>query len=87
MAWLAVNKDGTETISMEKPDRRGRGKEVYNKKTLQFEYSKENLYYWLYEEILQMCYDINYTFDLPKGSIKKLIGKELTWDDNPIELK
>lgn len=24
---------------------------------------------------------------LPKGSIKKLIGKELTWDDEPVELK
>ena len=24
---------------------------------------------------------------LPKGSIKKLIGKELTWSDEPIELK
>lgn len=25
--------------------------------------------------------------ELPKGSIKKLIGKELTWDDEPVELK
>lgn len=24
---------------------------------------------------------------LPKGSIKKLIGKELTWKDEPVELK
>lgn len=24
---------------------------------------------------------------LPKGSIKKLIGKELTWQDEPVELK
>ncbi len=24
---------------------------------------------------------------LPKGSIKKLIGKELSWDDEPVELK
>ncbi len=24
---------------------------------------------------------------LPKGSIAKLIGKELTWDDEPYELK
>lgn len=24
---------------------------------------------------------------LPKGSIKKLIGRELTWEDNPVELK
>ena len=24
---------------------------------------------------------------LPKGSIEKLIGKKLTWEDEPIELK
>ena len=24
---------------------------------------------------------------IPKGSIKKLIGKELTWEDEPVELK
>ena len=24
--------------------------------------------------------------ELPKGSIKKLIGKNLTWEDEPIEL-
>jgi hypothetical protein len=25
--------------------------------------------------------------ELPQGTIKKLIGRELTWDDNPVELK
>lgn len=25
--------------------------------------------------------------ELPKGSIKKLIGKELNWNDEPVELK
>ena len=25
--------------------------------------------------------------ELPKGSIKKLIGKELSWKDEPVELK
>ncbi len=25
--------------------------------------------------------------NLPKGSIEKLIGKKLTWQDEPIELK
>lgn len=24
---------------------------------------------------------------LPKGSIKKLIGRDLTWNDEPVELK
>ena len=25
--------------------------------------------------------------DLPKGTIKKLIGKDLDWNDEPVELK
>lgn len=25
--------------------------------------------------------------NLPKGSIKKLIGRELNWNDKPVELK
>ena len=24
---------------------------------------------------------------LPKGSVKKLIGRDLTWEDNPVEYK
>lgn len=28
-----------------------------------------------------------YGFQLPQGSIRKLIGKELTWNDEPVELK
>lgn len=26
-------------------------------------------------------------FHLPKGSIRKLIGRELSWSDEPVELK
>ena len=33
-------------------------------------------------------YWIGYSiFHLPKGSIKKLIGRELTWDDDAFEFK
>lgn len=28
-----------------------------------------------------------YGFLLPNGSIKKLIGRELNWNDKPVELK
>lgn len=31
------------------------------------------------------CY--SESFKLPKGSIEKLIGKKLTWEDDPVELK
>ena len=37
------------------------------------------------KEWMQIGYS-NY-FELPKGSIKKLIGKDLTWDDEPVEIK
>lgn len=44
------------------------------------------LHFW-YDEVDDggTLYDTE--ISLPKGSIKKLIGKELTWEDNPVELK
>lgn len=30
------------------------------------------------------CFDC---IHIPKGSIKKLIGRELSWNDEPVELK
>lgn len=30
--------------------------------------------------------DFTHWVYLPKGSIKKLIGRELTWDDEPVEI-
>lgn len=45
-------------------------------------YKKEperNLYFW-------DTYNNGYV-RLPDGTIKKLIGKELTWNDEPVELK
>ena len=34
---------------------------------------------WKSDDFAQCVY-------LPKGSIKKLIGRELTWDDEPVEI-
>lgn len=31
--------------------------------------------------------DVGDDIYLPKGTIKKLIGKDLTWQDEPVELK
>ena len=31
--------------------------------------------------------DLKKGIKLPKGSIKKLIGRELSWSDEPVELK
>ena len=63
MAWLAVDKDGTERIYPFEPYR------VTD--------------YWTCCMYMFLSGPIN----LPKGTIKKLIGKEITWEDNSVELK
>lgn len=65
MAYVAVDKDGTESIHDLKPIR------------------DEQEGYWA------SCasYGKNDYVLFPKGSIKKLIGRTLTWDDEPVELK
>ena len=45
-----------------------------------------------YRDYIDNIWSIECTFDscaitLPKGSIKKFIGKNLTWEDEPVELK
>lgn len=69
MAWLAVDGNGDETISLGKPER-GWGR--------QWDYSEE---IWVESE----CGSVSLTIMLPKGSIYKLIGRELTWSDEPVE--
>ncbi len=32
-------------------------------------------------------YSDNMMFPIPNGSIEKLIGRKLTWEDEPVELK
>lgn len=47
---------------------------------------KEDLYYWKDSELLNMGeFDIDYTIRLTKGSIEKLIGRQLTWEDECVE--
>lgn len=42
--------------------------------------------YWLCEDIINMCDHIDRTIQLRTGTIEKLIGHPLTWDDEPVEL-
>lgn len=69
MAWLAVNKDGTELISPFLPNR--------DLEDLVWDCFRENAAGW---------YD-NYGIELPKGTIQKIIGRELTWDDKPVKIE
>lgn len=70
MAWLAVNKNGTEIICMGKPKRLTCGVWRYR-----VQECSEDGYVYVYHMI-----------DLPTGAILKLIGRDMTWEDEPIEL-
>ncbi len=63
MAWLAVDRDGGETVFENRPCRRDEG-------------------FW---EDPGSTYG-TYLY-LPYGTIKVLIGRELAWDDEPVELR
>ena len=77
MAWLAVDKDGKEGIFVFKPYRRN-----YNW-SLSKPYEPK---YWTDEDVNDYGNKDTRIF-LPKGTIKKLIGKDLAWKDEPVELK
>jgi len=71
MAWVAVDNNGNEKISMGKPFRGWCSM-------------------WEYEE--EVCIEsewgtVEMTIDIPIGTIEKIIGKKLTWEDDPVEIK
>lgn len=72
MAYVAVNSWGCEKMFHNCPER------------TENRYWRDNIVYW---EIRghTTCAD-DYSIVLPKGSIKKLIGKDLTWDDEPVKI-
>ena len=77
MAWVAVNKYGVEGIFAFKPYRVDPNKSIYKLFEPEFWSDKDcNEYGNEDTEII-----------LPKGTIKKLIGKDLDWNDEPVELK
>lgn len=63
MAWVAVNKDGSEII-------------VNDNRYLERDEDLEEWTTYGYSDIVQ----------LPYGSIEKLIGREMTWEHEPIQL-
>ena len=85
MAYVAVNKNGTEVIG------NGLcrcGYSNYGSIITQDDYPRSSIplikwcdIYYNPDEGLE-----NHAIELPKGSIKKLIGRELTWIDEPVEL-
>jgi len=74
MAYIAVDKNNVENIFDDKPIRND---EYYE----DLEHTKFSEFWKPVNE-----YDDN-EVELPKGSIEKLIGRKLTWEDEPVELE
>lgn len=77
MAWVAVDRFGKEGIFSYKPYRKD-----YNR-------ALNKLYdpvYWSDEGVSKYGNE-DTEIELPKGTIRKLIGRDLSWNDNPVELK
>lgn len=69
MAWLAVDRDGSEWIY-------GGGRPYRGYET-----------FFFVANIGSIGSIGRASVELPKGTIEKLIGRELSWDDEPVELK
>ena len=74
MAWVCVGYSGEELMFVNKLHRR------ISKKVFLFDENDIFEHEWIDDKY---CGCIN----PPKGSIKKLIGRELSWEDEPVELK
>ena len=91
MAWLAVDKNGTECVFKHKP-KRVKTTNKWNDVVTNFvcvgrfygcAYGYEH--HPTYCELQTIKQSTR--SKLPKGSIEKLIGKKLTWKDEPFEFK
>ena len=61
MAWIAVDRNGSEVMFNLYPER-------------------EKYFWYTYDDPYGRIF-------LPHGTIKKLIGRDLTWENEPIELR
>lgn len=91
MACLAVDKDGTEAVFRRKP-KRVKTTNKWNDAVEKFVYegrlypSNDGYEYHKGYGSLQTIKQTTKSI-LPKGSIEKLIGKKLTWTDEPYKIK
>ena len=83
MAWLCVDRDGGEIISSEKLERCPFvEKEDKRKKNQILSIDQQFSWTWPYycsENLGEVVY-------LPQGTIKKILGYSMKWEDEPIEI-
>lgn len=86
MAYLAVNRDCTEMIFQNKPIRAFKDSSnhvwaVGDRHNYNIWYDGERI------EVTDGCtVHVSYGIELPPATIKKLVGKELTWSDKPVKI-
>ena len=73
MAWVAVNKYGSEQMFRNRP-----------MKFRSFWVDYQEL--GKISEVLKRDFDEDCSIDMPSGTIEKIIGRKLTWDDEPVEI-
>lgn len=84
--WVAVDKDGTEKISNGMFIRRLYIKSIFWG-AIKVNYSKNARRKWANGWSNDESDSLPFTgVILPKGSIEKLTGKKMSWQDEPIEL-
>lgn len=81
MAYLVVDEDGTEKFSIIKPFRFTPRKIWYCYHIVKYDFSK--LRHIIEFKPLIQTHKQTLISVLPKGTIEKLIGKKLTWQDKP----
>ena len=72
MAYLAVHSWGDEVMFHNRPTRK------------ENRYWQDDKVYWEIRGHTTCAQD--YSIVLPKGTIKKLIGRDMTWEDEPVNL-
>ena len=83
MAWLCVTKDGSELISSEKLIRFPYIEKLDKRKKKQI-LSLNDQYCWVWS---YDCHEnLGEIVELPNGSIEKLIGKKISWENEPIKI-
>ena len=83
MSYLAVNKDESERIFNEIPQRCD--DIIYDEDDVFPSGRRTDKYFWGVEICSRYNNDIDYGIELPKGTIELLIGRKLTWKNRPIK--
>lgn len=93
IVWVAVDSNGDEKISSNpkgfqrfSPKKYLNGDEEERKKVVSFNDTIQDHDIWVELIDYGRIKLPNWIF-LPKGSIEKLIGKKLTWNDEPIKIE